>query len=266
MIYSRAWNRFGFWDRNTIDGLMSGKGMFLKIYHFEDIRKFWSMIGQVSFSFHILIFTYLIYIYIGKITTKIDLINLLRARPPFVLFQLVLYFDKWNVRQRRFFEDWPLQRYPQADQHHRLGSRLRPWQRNFSSQNRRFGHSIKRQKFASGKHRGSRFSAKRIWSRYETTSLIEISARWSTYLFSKIGKGDGKPYAIFENDTTGKVYTNFGDVRLNIEKLTDDVAGKGGMIVNDPIKLKIYSNDCPDLTIIDLPGITRIDIKGQKDV
>jgi hypothetical protein len=55
-------------------------------------------------------------------------------------------------------------------------------------------------------------------------------------------------------------------VRTNIEKLTDDVAGKGGQIVNDPIKLRIYSNDTPDLTIIDLPGITRIDVKGQKDV
>lgn len=55
-------------------------------------------------------------------------------------------------------------------------------------------------------------------------------------------------------------------MRTNIEKVTDDVAGKGGQIVNDPIKLKIYSVDCPDLTIIDLPGITRIDVKGQKDV
>jgi len=36
--------------------------------------------------------------------------------------------------------------------------------------------------------------------------------------------------------------------------------------VNDPIKLRVYSQDCPDLTIIDLPGITRIDVKGQKDV
>lgn len=36
--------------------------------------------------------------------------------------------------------------------------------------------------------------------------------------------------------------------------------------MNDPIKLRIYSTDCPDLTIIDLPGITRIDVKGQKDV
>jgi hypothetical protein len=71
---------------------------------------------------------------------------------------------------------------------------------------------------------------------------------------------------VFENDSTGKKYLNFGEVRSNIEKLTDDVAGKGGQIVNDPIKLRIYSNDCPDLTIIDLPGITRIDVRGQKDV
>ena len=44
------------------------------------------------------------------------------------------------------------------------------------------------------------------------------------------------------------------------------MAGKGTVIVNDPIKLRIYSTDCPDLTLIDLPGITRIDMKGQKDI
>jgi hypothetical protein len=32
--------------------------------------------------------------------------------------------------------------------------------------------------------------------------------------------------------------------------------------VNNPIKLNIYSNTCPDLTLIDLPGITRIPIHG----
>lgn len=44
------------------------------------------------------------------------------------------------------------------------------------------------------------------------------------------------------------------------------MAGKESQIVNDPIKLRIYSSDCPDLTIIDLPGITRIDVRGQKDI
>jgi dynamin 1-like protein len=77
---------------------------------------------------------------------------------------------------------------------------------------------------------------------------------------------EGKPYAVFENDTTNKKYINFAEVRTNIEKLTDEVAGKECQIVNDPIKLRIYSSDCPDLTIIDLPGITRIDVRGQKDI
>ena len=70
---------------------------------------------------------------------------------------------------------------------------------------------------------------------------------------------------MFEGDAN-KHYSNFQEVCANIAKLTDEVAGKGGHIVDDPIKLRIYSNDCPDLTIIDLPGITRIDVKGQKDV
>ncbi len=48
--------------------------------------------------------------------------------------------------------------------------------------------------------------------------------------------------------------------------MTDEVAGNGANIVDDPIKLRIFSTDCPDLTIIDLPGITRIDIKNQKDI
>lgn len=83
---------------------------------------------------------------------------------------------------------------------------------------------------------------------------------------SNSGHSDGKPYAVFEGDKDGKKFTDFGQVRDYIQKLTDDVAGTESKIVDDPIKLKVFSVDCPDLTIIDLPGITRIDVKGQKDV
>ena len=34
-------------------------------------------------------------------------------------------------------------------------------------------------------------------------------------------------------------------------------------IIDDPIILTIFSADCPDLTMIDLPGITRIPLKGS---
>ena len=33
--------------------------------------------------------------------------------------------------------------------------------------------------------------------------------------------------------------------------------------MNVPILLSVYSPACPDLTIIDLPGITRIPINGS---
>ena len=41
------------------------------------------------------------------------------------------------------------------------------------------------------------------------------------------------------------------------------MAGTSKGIVNNPIILTIYSNDVPDLTMIDLPGITRIPLNGS---
>jgi len=41
------------------------------------------------------------------------------------------------------------------------------------------------------------------------------------------------------------------------------VAGNKKGIVDKPIVLTIFSPTCPDLTIIDLPGITKIPIKGS---
>jgi hypothetical protein len=51
-----------------------------------------------------------------------------------------------------------------------------------------------------------------------------------------------------------------------IELLTEKVCGKNKAIVDIPIVLVIYSPHCPDLTIIDLPGITRISIEDQAQV
>lgn len=47
--------------------------------------------------------------------------------------------------------------------------------------------------------------------------------------------------------------------------MTDKVCGNDKNIVDKPIVLQVYSQTCPDLTLIDLPGITRIAIAGQPD-
>lgn len=41
------------------------------------------------------------------------------------------------------------------------------------------------------------------------------------------------------------------------------VAGKNKGIVDSPIVLTVYASHCPDLSLIDLPGITRVPLKGS---
>ena len=61
----------------------------------------------------------------------------------------------------------------------------------------------------------------------------------------------------------GKKFYDFSEVRKNIDVLTDKVAGAKKGIVDKPIVLNIFSHTCPDLTLIDLPGITRIPLAGS---
>ncbi len=75
--------------------------------------------------------------------------------------------------------------------------------------------------------------------------------------------GDEKPWAIFPEVSKTEKYYNFDKVRDKINELTDKVAGKNKGIIKDPIILNIYSPTCPDLTIIDLPGLTRIPLQNS---
>lgn len=70
-----------------------------------------------------------------------------------------------------------------------------------------------------------------------------------------------KPYGIFEKEDREKKYFTFQEIHNMIENVTEKVCGKNKAIVDIPIVLVIYSPHCPDLTIIDLPGITRISIE-----
>ncbi len=71
-----------------------------------------------------------------------------------------------------------------------------------------------------------------------------------------------KPYAIFE-EHKGKKFEDFNVVKEMIVQLTDKAAGKKGNIIKQAIKLTVYSNSCPDLTVIDLPGITRVPLYSK---
>ena len=74
-----------------------------------------------------------------------------------------------------------------------------------------------------------------------------------------------KPWAIFSEEIPGEKIFDMAKVKDSIEMLTDRVCGKTKDIVDKPIILNVYSHTCPDLTLIDLPGITLIPIAGQNE-
>ncbi|CAD2092265.1 dynamin-like protein, putative [Plasmodium vinckei brucechwatti] len=71
-----------------------------------------------------------------------------------------------------------------------------------------------------------------------------------------------KHWATFEDDKNKK-FTDFNEVREHINSLTDQIAGTNKGIIDEPIILNIYSTGCPDLSLIDLPGITRVPLKNS---
>jgi hypothetical protein len=74
---------------------------------------------------------------------------------------------------------------------------------------------------------------------------------------------DAKPWATFA-EVPGQKFEDFSKVRAKIEELTDKVAGTENNIVDSPIVVQVYSPTCPDLTVVDLPGLTRIPLSGSK--
>ncbi|XP_022325964.2 dynamin-1-like isoform X4 [Crassostrea virginica] len=61
----------------------------------------------------------------------------------------------------------------------------------------------------------------------------------------------------------GSCFTDFTEVRKEIEAETDRVTGHNKGISNIPINLRVYSPHVLNLTLIDLPGMTRVAIGDQ---
>jgi len=57
-----------------------------------------------------------------------------------------------------------------------------------------------------------------------------------------------------------KRFTDFNEIRKEIEQETFRVAGQNKGISKLPINLRIYSPDVLDLTLVDLPGLTKVGI------
>lgn len=60
-------------------------------------------------------------------------------------------------------------------------------------------------------------------------------------------------------------FTDFGVVRKEIADETDRITGKTKQISPVPIHLSIYSPNVVNLTLIDLPGLTKVAVEGQSE-
>ncbi|CAG2171297.1 unnamed protein product, partial [Oppiella nova] len=63
----------------------------------------------------------------------------------------------------------------------------------------------------------------------------------------------------------GKRFYDFNDIRDEITAETDREVSQSKGISRNPINLKIYSHDVLDLTLVDLPGMTRVAVDDQPE-
>ncbi|XP_072519007.1 dynamin-1-like protein isoform X3 [Salminus brasiliensis] len=77
---------------------------------------------------------------------------------------------------------------------------------------------------------------------------------------------DGEEWGKFLH-TKNKVYTDFDEIRQEIEAETERISGNNKGISDEPIHLKIFSPHVVNLTLVDLPGITKVPVGDQpKDI
>lgn len=69
-------------------------------------------------------------------------------------------------------------------------------------------------------------------------------------------------YAVFSH-CESKVFTNFNLIRQEIQLQTQKLAGGLKGITDKPISMVIHSKKVVDLTLVDLPGITKVPVQGQ---
>lgn len=65
--------------------------------------------------------------------------------------------------------------------------------------------------------------------------------------------------------TKNKIFGDFDEIRTEIENETDKMAGSNKGICPEPINLKIYSTRVVNLTLVDLPGITKVPVGDQPE-
>lgn len=84
------------------------------------------------------------------------------------------------------------------------------------------------------------------------------------YRSAEAGTLDLEAWGIFLH-RGNQIFKNFDDIRKEIEEETGRKAGTNKGICPEPINLKIFSSALVNLTLIDLPGITKVPVGDQPE-
>lgn len=114
---------------------------------------------------------------------------------------------------------------------------------------------------------------KQVQCQHLGSKQCALRAQGMTVIRSVVPVPNEKEFAVFAHNKD-KVFTDFNDVRHEIEAETDRLGGKKVRVYSlhssasrlcslqniskDPITLKIYSPNVVTLTLIDLPGLTKV--------
>uniref|UniRef100_A0AAR5Q718 dynamin GTPase n=1 Tax=Dendroctonus ponderosae TaxID=77166 RepID=A0AAR5Q718_DENPD len=79
---------------------------------------------------------------------------------------------------------------------------------------------------------------------------------------AKDGTVDIEDWGVFLH-AKDRIFRSFEEIRKEIEDETNRVAGNNKGICPEPINLKIYSTKVVNLTLVDLPGITKVPVGDQ---
>jgi dynamin 1-like protein len=88
----------------------------------------------------------------------------------------------------------------------------------------------------------------------------EIKTKWESVVFP--GTMDVEDWGVFLH-AKNRIFKDFDDIRQEIEIETNKIAGNNKGICAEPINLKIYSTKVVNLTLVDLPGITKVPVGDQ---
>lgn len=74
---------------------------------------------------------------------------------------------------------------------------------------------------------------------------------------------DLEDWGTFLHTKKKKIYTDFGEIQTEIQEETAKLAGRNKGICPHPITLQIYSTKVVNLTLVDLPGITKVGFQSN---